>query len=120
MDLGKPEVERCSFDTEFGMPAMDLRWTSDTPGIADRNWYLPDSVSLKGPAPRRFGVTVHRHGKNSYAVRVLWNRLCLSWNGLTSSQIMASSLALILAALGTDLWALLNQPVEETVTARAA
>ena len=120
MDLPKPEVERCSYDAEVGMSAMELCWNVDAPGVTDRLWHLPDGMSLKGPAPQRFGVTVHRTGPNAYRVRVLWNRTCVSWEGLTRAQVMASSFALILASLGTDLWTLLNQPVEETVAAHAA
>ncbi len=67
---------------------------------------------MKGPAPDRFGVTVHRVGADSYRVRLLWNSLCLSWEHVTRVQVMTSALAPILAALGTDLWHLLNQPVE--------
>jgi hypothetical protein len=32
---------------------------------------------------------------------------------LTRLQIMTSSLAIVLSALGTDLWYLLNQPADE-------
>ena len=113
MELPKPDVIRCFFEKSFEphLPAMYLRWNPDAPGVAERTWYLPDSVSLKGPAPERFGIMINRHGSDAYQVRVLWNRLCLSWGDLTRVQIMASSLALILNALGTDLWYLLNQPI---------
>ena len=115
MELPKPETVRCFFDRSFEPPlsAMELRWDADAPGVAERTWHLPDGVVLKGPAPRRFGVTIHRLSKNSYQVRVLWNRLCLSWDDLTRLQIMTSSLAIVLSALGTDLWYLLEQPAGE-------
>ena len=87
------------------------------PGVAERTWYLPDSVNLKGPAPNRFGITINRYARDTYRVRVLWNRLCLTWDELSRVQIMTSLLAPILNALGTDLWYLLNQPVEESTTA---
>ncbi len=45
-------------------------------------------------------------------MRVLWNQTCLSWAGLTRAQLLTSSLAPLLAAMGTDLWHLLDQPVE--------
>lgn len=115
MHLPKPTVERCFFENSFEPPlsAMELCWDPDAPGVMESAWHLPDGVVLKGPAPRRFGVTIHRLSNDSYRVRVLWNRLSLSWEGLTRVQIMTSALALVLNALGTDLWYLLNQPVEE-------
>jgi hypothetical protein len=114
MELPKPEIDRCFFERslEPPLPAMDLSWDPDVPGVAERFWYMPGGVLLKGPAPHRFGITIHRQGIDSYRVRVLWNSLCLCWDELTRLQIMASSLAIILDALGTDLWYLLNQPVE--------
>jgi hypothetical protein len=122
MELAKPEVERCFFESSAQppLPAMDLRWDPDGPGVAERVWHLPDNVLLKCPAPQCFGITIHRHGSNSYQVRVLWNHLSLRWNNLTRVQIMASSLAIILSALGTDLWHLLNQPIEEDRLVQAA
>jgi hypothetical protein len=114
MDLPKPNVTRCFFDHSFDppLPAMELKWDLEEAAAYERAWRLPDSVSLTGPAPRRFGVTIHRLSENTYQVRVLWNQLCLSWDGLTRLQVMTSSLAEILRALGTDVWDLLNQPVE--------
>jgi hypothetical protein len=122
MDLSKPKVERCFFERSFATPvaAMELRWDAEAPGVAERTWYLPESVLVKGPAPRRFGVTIHRCGEDAYQVRVVWDRLCLSWEHLTRAQIMASSLALVLQAIGTDVWYLLSQPVEKASAFRAA
>ncbi len=115
MYLPKPEVARCFFERSFEppLPAMELRWDLDAAGLAERTWHLPDGVVLKGATPERFGVTIHRLGENAYCVRLLWNRLCLSWESLTRAQVMASALANLLTALGTDLWYLLNQPVEK-------
>jgi hypothetical protein len=120
MELSRPEVVRCFFhkSCELQLPAMELRWSPD----AERIWYLPDCVCLKGPAPHRFGITIHRHGEDAYRVRVLWNRLFLSWDNLARVHLMSSSIALVLNALGTDLWYLLNQPIaeESSACARAA
>jgi hypothetical protein len=115
MDLPKPDVVRCFFEQTFEppLPAMELSWHPDSAGAFERVWHLPESVMIKGPAPQRFGVTIHRIGDNAYKVRVLWNRLCLNWDELTRRQIMTSSLALVLGSLGTDVWYLLEQPVEE-------
>ena len=112
MDLPRPIVGRCFFEHSFDppVPAMDLTWDAYGPGFMERAWYLPDGVILNGAAPDRFGVTIHRSGADSYRVRLLWNRLCLSWEELTRVQIMTGSLAIILNALGTDLWHLLDQP----------
>lgn len=117
MDLPRPDVVRCFFEQSFEppLPAMELRWDPDSAGAFERVWNLPESVLVKGPAPQRFGVTIHRLGENSYKVRVLWNRLCLSWDELTRRQIMTSSLVLVLGALGTDVWYLLDQPIEEAL-----
>src|ERR1700693_1189172 len=111
-DLPRPDVLRCFFEDSFQppLPAMVLRWAEDAPGVADRIWHLPDGVCMKGLAPTRLVITIDRHGENAYQVRVLWNGLCLSWERLSRVQIMASSLAPVLAALGTDLWDLLSQP----------
>jgi hypothetical protein len=115
MDLPKPDVVRCFFEQTIDppLPGMELRWDADAVGAFERVWHLPDNVTIKSPAPQRFGVTIHRLGENSYRVRVLWNRLCLSWDALTRRQIMTSSLTLVLGSLGTDVWYLLEQPVEE-------
>jgi hypothetical protein len=111
----KPEVVRCYFETSVQphVPAMDLRWDPDAPGVAERTWHLPDGVCLKGPAPVRFGVTIHRRGPNAYRVRVLWDQLCLDWKQLTRVQVMSSALAPLLRSLGTDMWYLLDQPVDQ-------
>jgi len=110
----EPEVLRCYFETSVlpHLPAMHLRWPPDAPGVAERSWHLPDGVIVKGPAPRHFGVTINRHGPNTYQVRVLWNQLYLSWQNLTRLQIMTSALAPLLRALGTDVWNLLEQPAQ--------
>jgi len=56
----RPEVVRCYFDTTVQphIAAMKLRWDPDAPGVGDRVWHLPDGVSVKGPAPEHFGVTI--------------------------------------------------------------
>lgn len=119
MQLHKPRIERCFIEQYCSppLPAMELSWGS---GTAEQTWHLPDGVSLKSPAPRRFGVTVHRFAADAYRVRVLWNHVCLSWDALNRVQIMASALAPILDALDTDLWYLLNQSIETDDIAQAA
>ena len=113
--LPKPEVLRCYFENTIQphIPAMNLRWDPDAPGVAERTWFLPEGVSIKSHAPDHFGVTIHRRGPNVYGVRVLWNQLSFSWQQLTRVQIMTSALAPLLRSLGTDLWYLLEQPIEQ-------
>ena len=120
--LPEPEVLRCYFDTSIlpHLPAMYLRWDPDVRAVAERVWHLPDGVSIKGPAPEHFGVTIHRQGLNSYRVRILWNDLCLSWKSLARVHIMTSALVPLLRSLGTDIWYLLEQPIDDEAPAKAA
>ncbi|MBI1832659.1 MAG: hypothetical protein HYR84_14560 [Planctomycetes bacterium] len=122
MNLPKPKIVRCFFDETFGpaLPVMELCWPAMHAGAADHTWHLPEGVSIKGPAPRRFGVTIHRTAGDAYQVRILWNAVCMSWARLTRRQIMASSLAALLASLETDLWDMLHQPVDEGSVVQAA
>ena len=107
--LPPPEVLRCYFDDGFAprLPAMCLRWTSPQP---DRLWELPEGVALVGPPPQHFGVSIRRDGDDAYAVRLLWDRTCMTWRALSRVQLLTSALVPLLAALGTDLWYLLDQP----------
>jgi hypothetical protein len=113
--LPRPEVLCCYFENTFQphIPAMNLRWDPDAPGVAERTWHLPEGVFIKSHAPEQFGVTIHRRGPNAYAVRVLWNQLTFSWQQLTRVQVMTSALAPLLRSLGTDLWYLLEQPIDQ-------
>jgi hypothetical protein len=112
--LPAPEVARCYFDDAFDppLPAMCLRWgPPEDEGPDEQVWELPEGVRLHGPAPRRFGISVCRQAADSYAVRLLWDRTCLTWLALGREQLLASDLAPLLAVLGTDLWYLLDQPL---------
>jgi hypothetical protein len=121
--LPRPEVIRRFTDAEYHppMPAMRLRWDASATGF-DRLWELPENVSMTGPAPERFGISIERHGEDAYAVRLLWNQTHLSWPALKRVQLLTCALAPLLSALGTDLWQLLAEPVRSTlrVPARAA
>ncbi len=122
--LPTPEVLRCYFDDGFQprLPAMCLRWGPDAMGEVERLWHLPEGVCLLGPAPQRFGISIRRGGSDTYVVRLLWDRTCLSWAALTRTDLLGSALAPLLAAMGTDLWFLLDQPaaVPAGCPARAA
>ena len=112
--LPAPEVVRCYFDDGFEppLPAMVLRWEPDAAGAAGP-WQLPDDITIAGPPPGHFGITIQRRAADRYAVRLLWERTCLSWQALTRAEVLSSSLRPLLEALGTDLWYLLDQPAED-------
>jgi hypothetical protein len=109
--LPTPEVVRCYFDDTFEphLPAMCLRWGGDR---GERLWDLPGGVTLVGPAPERFGVSVQRAGQDTYRVRLLWDDSCFVWKAVRRVQLLTSAFAPLLGALGTDLCSLLDQPVD--------
>ncbi|MCS7045126.1 MAG: hypothetical protein NZO58_02095 [Gemmataceae bacterium] len=113
--LPKPEVKRCYFDDRSRPPmsAMELSWHPDGPGLAERTWHLPQGLRIHGAAPTRFGIAIERTGSDAYNVRVLWDQVTVCWQALTRVQIMTSSLSIILQALGSDMWHMLHQPVDE-------
>lgn len=108
--LPVPEVVRCYFDETFEphLPAMCLRWCGVT---TERLWELPEGVTLMGPAPERFGVSIERVGRDAYRVRLLWDNSSFVWQSARRVQLLTSALAPVLRAIGTDLWYLLDQPV---------
>jgi hypothetical protein len=122
--LPAPEVVRCYFDTTFEphLPAMSLRWDADDTEEAEHVWELPEGVRFSGSPPAHFGIRIQRQAADSYAVRLLWDRTCLTWLDLTRDQLLSSDLDALLSALGTDLWYLLDQPVphNERTPPRAA
>jgi hypothetical protein len=120
--LVAPEVVRCYFDDGFEphLPAMCLRWPPDDRTPNERVWTLPEGVRLVGPAPQRFGVSIQRRAADTYAVRLLWERTCFNWPAVSRAQLLNTSLELLLGALGTDLWYLLDQPLEDGFPCRAA
>lgn len=111
--LPAPRLVRCFFATQFQphLPAMELAWDLDAPGVAERTWSFPEQLLIRGPAPERFGVVIQRVGNDQYHVRTIWNDVFMSWSSLRRVQIMASALALVLQALGTDLGHVFDQPI---------
>jgi hypothetical protein len=76
---------------------------------------------MTGTPPQRFGVSIQRRNADTYTVRLLWDRTCLIWPGVARTQLLTSALAPLLAAMGTDLWYLLDQPIRtETGVPRKA
>jgi hypothetical protein len=111
--LPAPEIVRCYFDSTFEphLPAMCLRWDE---ADAEQIWQLPEGVCFNGPPPQHFGIRIQRQATDSYSVRLLWDRTCLTWLDLTRDQLLGSDLDPFLGALGTDLWYLLDQPLPHT------
>src|SRR5262249_14930359 len=107
--LEAPDVLRSYLDEEFDphVPALRLRWKPAASDPGERIWELPEGVSILGPPPERFGIHVERWADDGYCVRLLWNRTLLSWSALSRVQLLTSSLAPLLRALGKDLWQLL-------------
>ena len=109
--LPEPEVIGCLFDDTFAPPlaVMRLHW----PGAEPLVWDVPGSVRLVGPPPPRFGLRIHRRDTDSYAVYLLWDRGSFLWPALSRREVLHTSLTPLLAAMGTDLAYLLDQPVGE-------
>lgn len=110
-ELPAAHITRKFFDDAFDAytPIWALRW--EEAGESERLWELPEGLCVIGPAPRQFGVHVRRHAADGYAVRLQWDRSTLSWPALGRVELLGSCLAAILAALGRDLWSMLEQPL---------
>jgi hypothetical protein len=110
--LPEPTVLRCYFDEAFEphLPAMCLRWAPED-SSQEQLWKLPEGICIRSHAPRRFGVSIQRQAEDAYSVRLLWDHTSLQWLSLSRDQLLTSSLAPMLQALGTDLWYLLDQPL---------
>jgi hypothetical protein len=111
--LPKPVVVESYVETAYPppLPALRLYWDPEKTGTAERSWFLPRHLTLKGPAPERFGLSIVRGHGDSYSARLLWNDLYLHWTALTRVQLLTSALSPLLRVLGQDVWQLLNQPV---------
>jgi hypothetical protein len=118
-ELPEPEVVGCYFEEGFQphLPAMCLDWKGNAAALSSRPWLLPNGSSLTGPAPVRFGIEIHRRSWDGYAVRLVWNETCFEWSNLMRKQLLNCCFGAILAAMGTDLLYLLDQPVQHEATA---
>jgi hypothetical protein len=117
LDMGPlpaPDVVACQFDPGFVPPLGVLRvdWPA-IPGASPATWRLPGGVELCGPPPQVFGVELVRWDEDAYAVHLAWDGARFSWSGLRREQVLNTALRTVLAALGTDLAYLLDQPVEQ-------
>jgi hypothetical protein len=97
------------FDGGFipSLAAMSLTW----PAAAPRDWVLPGGLAVSGPPPARFAVRLSRQSDDGYCLCLVWDRLRLRLADVSRAALIGSDLALILAALGTDLEHLLAQPI---------
>lgn len=109
MPLPVPQVVACYFDVGFVPPLSSMQLSWPTPP-ADQHWRLPNGEALFGPLPTRFGVLVRRQADDAYAVTLVWDSTYRQWFSMRRRELLASSLGAILAALGTPLEYLLDQP----------
>lgn len=121
--LPVPEVVRCYFDDslDIHLPAMSLRWPISSEDSM-HTWSFPEGVLIRTGLPTHFGINIQRLARDTYTVQMLWNRLHLFWPSLARNELVQGDLGAILAAIGTDLWYLLDQPIDHSVfmTPRAA
>ena len=110
--LPPAQVVRKVIDEAFDIrsPVMVLEW-SEGGSSTERLWELPDGFSIMGCAPRRFGLLIRRNSSDAYNVQILWDRTQLVWRAVSRLDLLASCLAPLLAAVGLDLWSLLEQPI---------
>src|SRR5262245_1399755 len=108
--LPTPELLRWAQHDGFEpqLPVMCLRWRCDHKDAAECSWTLPEGLTIVGPPPRLFGLHVDRQDRDSYSVRLVWDRTTFAWERLSRPQLLATCLRNLLAALGTDLWHLLD------------
>jgi hypothetical protein len=105
------EVVRKFIDEAFdpAAPVLVLRWPGNE-GQAERLWEMPEGLCLAGSAPTRFGWRIRRTGADSYHVRIAWDRTVLAWASLPRAEVLGCCLGSVLAALGVELWSILEQP----------
>ncbi len=109
--LPEPQIVSCYFDDRVTphLAAMRLRWPE---GPAEGPWLLPTGEEVIGPPPERFGVLVRRHASDEYAVSLVWGPVAVQEARLGRWRLLNSALTAVLAALGTNLADLLDQPID--------
>ena len=112
MPLPPPQVVACYFDIGFMPPIAAMLLTWPPPLDAESStWKLPRGESVAGRLPRRFGVRIRRQAEDAYAVAVVWDSTYRQWFSLRRKEVAGSAIEPVLAALGTQLAYLLDQPV---------
>jgi hypothetical protein len=114
--LSEPQIISCDHEDIFQPQSsvMMIDWRDDPRAARPRVWDLPGGIMVCSPAPVRFGLFIQRRDVDHYAVRLIWNHMSLSWQGLERRQLQDCCLHSLLAAIGTDLEYLLEQPVIES------
>jgi len=72
-----------------------------------RDWCLPGGVTLSAEPPGFFGFACQRR-RFGYRVAVRWDGRRLAWRGLSRDDLLRGDLGSLLAAVGVDLWELLE------------
>ena len=118
--LPPPEIVGCFFDDGFTpkLLAMRLLWPVAEGQSEECAWVLPLGDVFNGPAPREFGFSLHRTGDDQYDARLRWDSRRIHWTSLRRADLLESSLPVVLAAMGTDLHYLLDQPISEPSPSR--
>jgi hypothetical protein len=110
--LPSPTVRCCYFDIGFVPPlaAMELDWPKEgNPG--EQTWLLPSGEVVRSRLPERFGLRIRRQAEDAYAVTLLWGAVYRQWYSLRRQELLPSALGPVLAAMGTPLLYLLDQPI---------
>jgi hypothetical protein len=116
--LPSADIVRRFLDEDFDsrVAVHVLNWSDETEHL----WELPEGLSILAGPPRRFGFILRRTASQSYQVRLLWDRTQLHWANLSKMDLLGCCLGSLLAAVGVDLWGLLEQPILADSTRRKA
>jgi hypothetical protein len=107
--LPAPTVICSGFDDQFSppLPIVELDWEDEA---GERTWDLPTGICLTASPPRQFGIRIRLVRPEIYAVQLRWDDQTFTWPTLGRGQLLNSSLAPLLEALGMDLWYILERP----------
>lgn len=110
--LPEPDLVSCLVIDEVQphMLAMRLNWPDDVLTQA-QIWDLPGGQQQFSPAPECFGIVLHRSAEDAYVIRLWWDGCYFTWQNLTRQEIENTCLHRLLAALGSDLPFMLEQPI---------
>jgi hypothetical protein len=109
-----PRILGCFFDIGFMPPiaVMLLQW-EDPCSLDVHHWTLPNGEHITGAWPRRFGIRIRRQAEDAYHFMLVWDSTYRQWFSLRRKEILGSAIETILAALGSQLNDLLDQPFSQ-------